>query len=353
VAPSGPKPLGDATIEIVVLALLASMLTVRRRCRRALARGAAARACAAFGSAAVVALLASGCARAPTPLRPGFEGSIGLPHRGVLVGGARLEETPNRAFLRKNDRRWVTPRFARALVRAAERVASERPGGVLVVGDLSAKTGGVLLPHLSHRSGRDADLLLYLTTLDGAPVRSPGFVHVREDGLAWDERGKRFLRFDVERQWLLLKALLSDEEAVVQFVFASKTLRSLLAEWAIARGEPIELVYRAVTVLVQPHPGGEHDDHFHVRTACTDEEVATGCERSGPERPWLATAHDAHDAHGALAALGDGAAKASDDAELVRALFEPLVPDATATASATAAAPSRSTSSAPSARGAP
>ena len=296
-------------VPLTLLALFASFV------RRRTPRSTAAAALVSLGAAAGV--LACGCSRTPTPLRPGYEGSIGLPHKGVLVGGTRVDETPNLKFLRDNERRWSTSRFANALVRAADHVAAARPGGRLVVGDLSAKGGGVLLPHLSHRSGRDADLLLYVTTLDGAPVDSPGFVHVREDGLAWDERGKRFLRFDVERQWLFLKALLTDEQATVQFVFASRTLRSLLAEWAVARGEPYELVYRAITVLVQPNPGGEHDDHFHVRSACTAEEIANGCEASGPERPWLALARTSSTR---------GADQDEDGAALARLLFEPLDP---------------------------
>jgi penicillin-insensitive murein endopeptidase len=260
-----------------------------------------------------------GCSRTPTPLRPGYEGSVGLPHRGVLIGGVRVEPNDHLHFLRDNDRRWATPRFAATIARAADRVAKERPGSVLVVGDLSQKGGGALMPHLSHRSGRDADLLLYLTTLEGASVPSPGFIHVREDGLAWDEHGKRFLRFDVERQWLLLKALLEDAEANLQFAFASRTLRSLLVEWATARGESTEIVFRALTVLVQPNPGGEHDDHFHVRTACTDDEIAAGCEPSGPERPWIVRRTPLTD----------------DTAQLAQSLFEPL--DApTNTAAATA-----------------
>ncbi len=300
----------EGTLGFVVLAVLASLAAARKvEARSALA----CRFAFVVGAAGVLV----GCSRTPTPLRPGFEGSIGLPHKGVLVGGTRLDEGDNLKFLRDNDRRWATARFARALVRAADHVAAARPGGKLVLGDLSAKGGGVLLPHLSHRSGRDADLLLYVTTLEGAPVESPGFVHVREDGLAWDERGKRFLRFDVERQWLFLKALLSDEEATVQFVFASRTIRALLAEWAVARGESYELVYRAITVLVQPQPGGEHDDHFHVRTACTAEEIASGCEFSGPERPWLAGR--ARSSHGPSAAPVE-----EDGPELARLLFEPL-----------------------------
>ena len=132
-----------------------------------------------------MAVLALGCGRVPTALQPGMSGSIGLPHRGVLKDGRELARAGDGyQFLRDNGRRSATPRFATALERAAKSVRDARPGSTLTIGDLSAPSGGgPALPHLSHRSGRDADLLLYLTTLEGAPVASPGFVRIGPDGL--------------------------------------------------------------------------------------------------------------------------------------------------------------------------
>jgi penicillin-insensitive murein DD-endopeptidase len=190
-------------------------------------------------------------------------------------------------FLRDDDRHFALPRFAKVIAKAALRVERARPGGTLVLGDLSRRDGGQLLPHLSHRTGRDADLIFYATTLEGAPVPSPGFVHYGPDGLAWDESQKRFLRLDVEREWLLVKALIEDEDARVQWLFVSRNVRSILLEWARARGEPTETLYRAVELMAQPTPGGVHDDHIHVRTACGPEDRARGCEHSGAVRPWL------------------------------------------------------------------
>jgi penicillin-insensitive murein endopeptidase len=211
-----------------------------------------------------------------------------MPHRGVLTGATEL---PRRGegwvWLRDDDRHYGIPRFVAALERAAGNVARERPGGVLAIGDLSQRQGGQLLPHLSHRSGRDADLLLYMTTLDGAPVRSPGFIHVGEDGLAWDDKSGRFLRFDVERQWLLVKTLVEDPDARIQWIFASEEVEAMLIEWARARGEPADTIVRAMDVMLRPKPGGAHDDHVHVRTACTPEELAAGCEHTGPVRAWI------------------------------------------------------------------
>jgi penicillin-insensitive murein DD-endopeptidase len=243
------------------------------------------------------AFVAVGCARAPSALAPGFGGSIGMPHRGVLTASAELpRDGEGYRWLRQDDRHHGLPRFVRAIERAASTVARERPGGMLAVGDLSSRNGGQLLPHFSHRTGRDADLLLYLTTLDGAPVESPGFIHVGNDGLAWDDKGKRFLRFDVERTWLLVKTLVEDPEARIQWVFANRNVEALLIEWARARGESGETTARALDVMLEPHPGGPHDDHVHIRTACSPAEIVAGCEHTGPTRPWIeALDRDAHD----------------------------------------------------------
>ncbi len=212
-----------------------------------------------------------------------------MPHRGVLTNGSALPRTGNGyRWLRDDERHFGATRFVQAIERAAETVARERPGGTLSVGDLSVRSGGRLMPHLSHRTGRDADLLLYMTTLDGAPVESPGFVHVQEDGLAWDDVHHRFLRFDVERQWLLVRALVTDPDARIQWIFASRTVEAILLEWAQARGESGEVMLRAQEAMLQPVPGGVHDDHVHVRTQCSAEEIAQGCEATGPTRHWIA-----------------------------------------------------------------
>ena len=238
----------------------------------------------------LLAVAASGCARAPSPLAPAWHGSIGTPNRGVLADGAELaRNAEGLRWLRGNDRHWGIPRFTGAIERAAARVAHERPGARLTVGDLSTPTGGgPLSPHFSHRSGVDADLLFYVTTLQGAPVDSPGFIHVGADGLAEDEAHGRWLRLDVEREWLLVRALVDDPQARIQWLFVSDVVQAMLVEWALARGESPEIIRRAQSMMLQPNPGGVHDDHIHVRTTCAPDERVAGCEPIGPRRSWLA-----------------------------------------------------------------
>jgi penicillin-insensitive murein endopeptidase len=265
-------------------------------------------------------LFLGGCARAPSPLAPHWAGSIGMPHRGVLTRAVELPaQGAGFRVLTANERHFGTPRFVATLTRAAARVHEQRPGGALTIGDLSAKTGGKISSHASHRTGRDADLLLYMTTLEGAPVSVTGFVHVGKDGLAWDEAGQRFLRFDVERQWLLVKALVEDPDARVQWLFASRPVGAMLLEWARARGESGETLVRAMDTLLEPGaPAQSHDDHIHIRIACNAEEIALGCEPHGPTRPWNALT------------VASGGTTAHDDApstfELVELLVMPIQP---------------------------
>jgi penicillin-insensitive murein endopeptidase len=269
----------------------------------------------------VLAPLAVGaCASAPSPLTPAWRGSIGTANRGVLADGAQLaRDADGLRWLRHDDRHWGVPRLTQAIASAARQVALERPGAPLYVGDLSTRQGGgPLAPHFSHRSGVDADLLFYLTTLDGASVDSPGFVHFGADGIGRDEASKRWLRFDVEREWLLVKALIENPTARIQWIFISDVAQAMVIEWALARGDSLETIRRAQEVMLQPHPGGVHDDHIHVRTSCSPEEIVAGCEPSGPRRAWLSY---------------DLPAPEDSDEELALALLQPLETDATVSAS--------------------
>jgi penicillin-insensitive murein endopeptidase len=252
----------------------------------------------------VIAMAAVGCGAHALPVH----GSYGTPNRGILVDGVVLEETESVRWLRNDDRHYALPRLAAAIQRAAAEVTMARPGPPLYVGDLSAVHGGSASGHRSHRSGVDADLLLFWTTLEGAPIPTPGFRHVGADGLAYD--GGRYIRLDVEREWLLVEALVRDPAARVQWIFASEVLEAMLLEWAQARGSDPEIVRRAQEVMLQPTGAAVHDDHIHVRTACDQDEIAEGCRLIGPERAWLR----------------ENVAEDSD-ATLVSAILEPLDAD--------------------------
>jgi penicillin-insensitive murein endopeptidase len=232
-------------------------------------------------------LASAGCFGTPTPLAPGVRGSIGLPHHGVLTDGAELPRRgPGYRLYRSNGIHYGHSRLVGAIQRAARRVDAERPGGApLIVGDLSARRGGEASGHRSHRTGRDADLLIYSLTPDGRPVPTPGFVRFGPDGLG--EAGDDFVRIDVEREWLLVRALVTDPDANVEWLFFACWLEALVIEHALARGEDPELVWQAESVLLQPRDSLPHDDHLHLRVACSPDDVVAGCVANGPRWPWL------------------------------------------------------------------
>jgi penicillin-insensitive murein endopeptidase len=238
------------------------------------------------------ALTLSGCFGTPTPLAPAVTGSVGMPHSGVQTAPVELP-VRGEGFVRfrpRSSNYWGNPRLTQAIVDVSARVAAKLPGGApLVVGDLSARRGGKIPGHRSHRTGRDVDFLFYTTTPSGAAVRSPGFIPFDADGLArlHGDNVSSYVRLDVERQWLLVKELLTHPEIGVQFIFVSRDIEALLIDYALAKGENLSLVWQAETVLLQPGDSAPHDDHIHVRIACSPEEAVMGCEGGGPLWEWL------------------------------------------------------------------
>ena len=235
-----------------------------------------------------LATLVAGCVGSPTPLAPGIHGSVGFPHEGVITNAVALpQKGEGYALLRHNGRNWGNPRLVAAIESAARTVAHARPGGVpLMIGDMSARWGGGASGHRSHRTGRDADLLIYVMTPDGVSVPSPGFPRFGPDGLAELSKGK-YVRIDLEREWQLVKALVTSRETNVQWLFFARWLEAQVIEYARARGEDPELVWYAESVLLQPGDSASHDDHLHLRIACTPDEAVAGCLGGGPYWPWL------------------------------------------------------------------
>jgi penicillin-insensitive murein DD-endopeptidase len=238
--------------------------------------------------AACLALAAVGCST-PSALAPNLQGSVGLPHSGFLTGARELP-AEGRGYQWKSaaDHHWGLPRLVDLIEEATHHVDEARPGSKpLVVGELSARGGGALMPkHRSHRSGRDVDLLLYMTTVEGVPVTNGAFVKIGPDGLGVSETG-RFVRFDVDREWLLVRSIVASDKAHVQWIFVSRVLEALMVERAMALGEPAELIQKAQTVMQQPGDSLPHDDHLHVRIACEADEYTHGCEGGGPAWAWL------------------------------------------------------------------
>jgi penicillin-insensitive murein endopeptidase len=239
--------------------------------------------------ALLAAPLAVGCFGTPTPLAPGLAGSVGLPHHGVQTGAIELPESGLgfARFRNEGGYHWGQPALVNGLREAARQVELVLPGGApLVVGDLSAQYGGKIARHHSHRSGRDVDLLWYVTEPDGASIQNSSFVRLGRDGTG-RIAGRGDVRLDVPRQWQLIKALLSSDLLLVQWLYSSGSVESLIVDYAIAQGEDHELIWQAQNVMLEPLDSLPHDDHLHLRIACPPEAPVQGCEGGGPYWSWL------------------------------------------------------------------
>lgn len=253
----------------------------RRRCGRSRRRSLPSK--GALGLLAV--LSGSGCFATPTPLAPGREGSVGWPHHGVQTGAIELPDSGS-GFARYRSSGgyyWGQPALVEGVRAAAGRVADELPGGpLLLVGDLSAQFGGKIARHQSHRSGRDVDLLWFVTTLDGKPIQNSSFVRLGQRGVG-RIAGRADVRLDAEREWRLIRALLLSPHVDVQWLYSSRLIKGLLLEHARAAGESAELLARAETVMQEPLDSLPHDDHLHLRIACPLSSRGRGCEGGGPD----------------------------------------------------------------------
>ncbi len=242
--------------------------------------------------------LLSGCL-GPGLLTDGTSVALGTFNHGSLRRGKRLLAQGDGYVVPQlwQDRgaNFGTDEMVNAIRRAARRVAKEYPGSILGVADISRKGGGDSELHRSHENGHDADLIWYALAEDGKPVAPADSMPCYGPGL-WatpphETPGVTFgafspRRFDVRRNWALVRALLLDSEIEVQYLFVHNRLRRLLLDYARDHKEDEELLDRAEALLKQPGDSLPHDDHLHLRIYCSPTDRGLGCRDNGPLRWW-------------------------------------------------------------------
>ncbi len=222
--------------------------------------------------------------------------SCGAANRGALAAAVLLPPEGEGYVVpepwRSRGLSFGTQELVGVVSRAAARVAKHHPGAVLGVADLSAETGGALPGHRSHQSGRDVDLIYYAVDEQGEPMEPdehmPYYTRARTAYYAqapvWSRSIERRY-FDVARNWALVKALLDDEYAQVDRIFVSARVERWLISHAIDIGEDEALVMRARLVLHSPRHAKSHNDHMHVRVACSETDRNLGrCRENAPRR---------------------------------------------------------------------
>ena len=171
------------------------------------------------------------------------------------------------------------------LVHVGRTLELRDPALVLGVGDISRPGGGRSPWHRSHQTGRDVDLLFFVTDHNDKRIRSEAMLHHDKDGseIGPSVAGQAH-RFDVAANWYVVHALLTNPIAEVQYIFIQDDLRQLLLEYAGMSGVKHSVIARAAQILMQPGDSAPHDDHMHVRIYCPKSDLQLGCVDFGKMR---------------------------------------------------------------------
>lgn len=214
--------------------------------------------------------------------------SLGTVNNGRVEDAVELPLTGSHHSVierhRYRNTQWGTRELVDLIRETAAGVAQHYPGSTLRVGNLGRPGGGDIPWSSSHTNGRDADLAFFCEKVStGAPVVAPDLVHFGADGRAVDHPD---LQFDVERNWALVRSLLTHPDTSMQWLFISRPLKKELLSHARNSGASPEIVRRASNVLHQPTDAPPHADHLHVRITCPRQDRLEGCLDYGPRWEW-------------------------------------------------------------------
>ncbi len=176
--------------------------------------------------------------------------SVGRTNGGALVAAVRMPNGENWE-VKSPGLAWGTQETIDALTHAIDAVANRFPDTPKAfVGDISARRGGHLHPHVSHQAGRDVDLSYYLT-----------------EGHRW-YAGANAQNLDRARTWHLIRTLVADSD--VDLILVDRQIQRLLKNYALEIGEDpawLDQIFQVGGKSARPiifHVKG-HATHLHVR----------------------------------------------------------------------------------------
>ena len=175
--------------------------------------------------------------------------SVGTPNAGGLVNGVQAVASPLYTLVSPGDA-WGTQETLNYLNSAVQAVHDEFPDTPpLALGDIGARHGGPLRPHISHQAGRDLDISFYY-----------------RDGTRWYARGTRE-NLDFPRLWAFVRALIGKTD--IDLILLDHGLQEPLKEYALSIGEDpawLDQIFQGkgtTRAIIRHAPG--HATHLHLR----------------------------------------------------------------------------------------
>ncbi|MEC9466348.1 MAG: penicillin-insensitive murein endopeptidase [Myxococcota bacterium] len=156
----------------------------------------------------------------------------------------------------------------RALLYAARELQQRHPGSYVAYMDVSKRHGGQIARHLSHRTGRDVDILFFGRSELGLEPRAMSWNTVGYS-LKYDCASRKNSKewvFDEERGWAFLMALKNNPHVPVERIFVEPCVE----DWLLAAGRAVsasasELRWAERFLRYAGPRSGDHLDHFHIR----------------------------------------------------------------------------------------
>ncbi|HTE56572.1 MAG TPA: penicillin-insensitive murein endopeptidase [Kofleriaceae bacterium] len=214
--------------------------------------------------------------------------SLGPPGRGALLNPDELPVSGEGYWMpptwAHRGLRYGTTEMVAFVVHLGRELEPANLGRPLAVADLSPARGGPSAWHRSHQTGRDVDLLFYARDAAGRPVVADAMRRYGADGLSLPGSGAPPAHFDDRANWTLVRAILEDPVADVEYIFISDDLKQRILDAATTARAPADLIAAAAELLHQPSAGLIHDDHMHVRIYCAPTDRPLGCREAGSLR---------------------------------------------------------------------
>ena len=203
---------------------------------------------------------------------------------GYLINGRSIE-SPS-LYMRQMQVQYErgiaygTTEFIQLLDHTARAMHKKYPDTIMYLGNLGLRDGGDIPYSVSHNAGRDGDIAFYMKDGNGKFYHPTDMSKINR---RFQSKADPNITFDLEKNATLVETLLTQNVAPVQFIFVVRHLRTALRREFVARGASEDLLARFdATVMEQ----SAHDDHFHVRIYCSNEDICAGCIDRSVIHPW-------------------------------------------------------------------